>query len=52
MPHCERTALLRFRDLEGFVANISREHTVVVYGDHIPEFRVLAKTLGLAMKEF
>ncbi len=52
MPHCERTALLRFRDLEGFVADISREHTVVVYGDHIPEFRVLAKTLGLTMKEF
>jgi hypothetical protein len=52
MPHCERTALLRFRDLEAFVADISREHTVVVYGDHIPEFRVLANTLGLAMKEF
>jgi L-fucose isomerase-like protein len=52
MPHCERTALLRFRDLEGFVANISREHTVVVYGDHIPEFRILARTLGLTMKEF
>lgn len=52
MPHCERTALLRFRNLEGFVTNISREHTVVVYGGHIPEFRVLAKTLGLQMREF
>ncbi len=47
MPHCESTALLRFDDLEGFVENISREHTVVVYGDHLADLRVLAETLGL-----
>ena len=52
MPHCESSALLRFRDLEGFVANISREHTVVVYGDWIPELKVLAGLLGLNAKVF
>ena len=52
MPHCESTALLRFGDLEGFVENISREHTVVVYGDHVADFRVLAGVLGLECKVF
>jgi hypothetical protein len=51
MPHCESTALLRFRDLPGFVTNISREHTVVVYDDHVADFQVLAggalRTRGL-----
>ena len=52
MPHCESTALLRFRDLEGFVENISREHTVVVYGDHVAELEVLAGALGLDCRVF
>jgi L-fucose isomerase-like protein len=52
MPHCESTALLKFRDLEGFVENISREHTVVVYGDHVADFQVLAEVLGLECKVF
>ncbi len=52
MPHCERTALLGFRDLEGFVADISREHVVLVYGDRIPEMRVLAAVFGLRLMEF
>lgn len=52
MPHAESTALLRFDDLEGFVANISREHTVVVYGDHVAEFQVLAEVLHLECKVF
>lgn len=47
MPHCESTALLKFRDLEGFVENISREHSVVLYGQHVPDFQVLAEVLGL-----
>lgn len=47
MPHCEKTALLRFRDLPGFVDDISREHTVIVYGDHVADFRVLGDVLGL-----
>lgn len=52
MPHCESTALLRFRDLEGFVENISREHTVVVYGDHVADYQVLADVLGLECLTF
>ena len=52
LPHCESSALLRFRDLEGFVANISREHTVVVYGRHIEALRFLAGVLGLECKVF
>ncbi|MEW6072870.1 MAG: hypothetical protein AB1726_09815 [Planctomycetota bacterium] len=47
LPHCEKTALLRLRDLEGFVTNISREHPVVVYGEHAEDFAVLAEVLGL-----
>jgi L-fucose isomerase-like protein len=52
MPHCESTALLAFRDLEGFVENISREHTVVVYGDHVADMKVLAEVLKLDCKVF
>jgi L-fucose isomerase-like protein len=52
MPHCESSALLKFRDLEGFVEDISREHTVVVYGDHIEELKVLADVLKLNCKIF
>jgi len=47
MPHCESTALLEFDDLESFVENISREHTVIVYGDYQQELRVLAEVLDL-----
>ncbi len=52
MPHCEATALLRFRDLPGFVDNISREHTAVVYGDHVEDLRVLGEALGLTCMVF
>jgi len=52
MPHCESSALLEFRDLEGFVENISREHTAVVYGDHLDSLQVLARVLGLQAKVF
>jgi L-fucose isomerase-like protein len=47
MPHCESTALLEFRDLKGFISNISREHTVISYGDHVADFEILARVLGL-----
>lgn len=50
--HCESSALLRFRNLEGFVANISREHIVVVYGDHAADFQVLSQVLGLTCQVF
>jgi hypothetical protein len=52
MPHCESSALIRFKDLKGYVKNISREHTVLVYGDHVIEFEVLAHVLGLDCKVF
>jgi hypothetical protein len=47
MPHCESTALIELDDLETFVRNISREHSVFVYGDHIMEFETLARVLDL-----
>jgi hypothetical protein len=52
MPHCESSVLLRFRDMEGFVENISREHIVLVYGEHIEDFKVLGEILGLNCKVF
>jgi len=52
MPHCESSVLLSFRDLPGFVDNISREHTAVVYGDHTEELKVLGENLGLNVKVF
>jgi L-fucose isomerase-like protein len=45
--HCETTALLEFANLEKLVENISREHTVIVYGDHVQDLSVLAEVLGL-----
>ncbi len=52
MPHCESSALLKFRDLEGFVENISREHTAIVYGDHVEDMKILGEVLGLDCKVF
>jgi L-fucose isomerase-like protein len=52
MPHCESSALLEFDDLEGFVDNISREHTVILYGDRRDELRVLGDVLGLTCMSF
>ena len=52
MPHCETSALLEFRDLPGLVKNISREHTVLLYGDAIREFEILAEVLGLECQVF
>ncbi len=52
MPHCESTALLKFKNLEGFVENISREHSVIVYGDHIAELQTLCRILGLNCMTF
>ena len=52
MPHCEKTALLRFENLPAFVESISREHSVVAYGDHIEALSTLGRTLGLDVKIF
>ena len=37
----------QFRDLPGFVKHISREHTVLIYGDAIRDFEILSEVLGL-----
>jgi hypothetical protein len=47
LPHCETTALLEFDDLPKLISNISREHTVVLYGDRARELEILADSLGL-----
>ncbi len=47
MPHCESSALLKFKDLRGFVEEISREHVAVVYGSHVEEIKILAELLSL-----
>ena len=47
MPHCETSALLQFQDLQQFIAHISREHVVMVYGDHVRELEILAQVLDL-----
>ncbi len=52
MRHCEASALLRFRDLPGFIEHISREHSVLCYGEHVLDFQVLAAVLGLECKTF
>lgn len=52
MPHCEKSVLMRFRDLPGFVRAISREHPAIVYGDHLDDLRVAAPVLGLDLQVF
>jgi L-fucose isomerase-like protein len=52
LPHCEASGLLEFRDLRGFEEAVSRDHVVVVYGDHQRDFEILAGVLGLEAKIF
>jgi L-fucose isomerase-like protein len=52
MPHCESSGLLEFRDLRGFEEAVSRDHVVVIYGDHQRDFEILAGVLGLEAKTF
>jgi hypothetical protein len=52
MPHCESSGLLEFRDLNGFVEAVSRDHVVVIYGDHQRDFEILAEVLRLQPKIF
>jgi hypothetical protein len=47
LRHCESTALLEFDDLPAFIQHISREHTVILYGDHLHSLAILAEVLGL-----
>jgi L-fucose isomerase-like protein len=43
--HCETSALLEFDDLKKLIANISREHVVIVYGDYLRPLEILADVL-------
>ncbi len=52
LPHCEASGLLEFRDLRGFEEAVSRDHVVVIYGDHQRDFEILAGVLGLEAKIF
>jgi len=52
LPHCESSGLLEFRDLAGFEEAVSRDHVVVIYGDHQRDFEILAGVLGLEAKIF
>lgn len=52
LPHCEASGLLEFRDLAGFEEAVSRDHVVVIYGDHQRDFEILAGVLGLEPKIF
>lgn len=52
LPHCEASGLLEFRDLAGFEEAVSRDHVVVIYGDHQRDFEILAGVLGLEAKVF
>ncbi len=52
LPHCESSGLLEFRDLRGFEEAVSRDHVVVIYGDHQRDFEILAGVLGLEAKIF
>lgn len=52
MPHCESSALLEIHNLPEFFENVSRDHVVVVYGDHVRDYEILATTLGLEAHVF
>ena len=52
LPHCEASGLLEFRDLRSFEEAASRDHVVIVYGDHQRDFEILAGVLGLEAKIF
>jgi hypothetical protein len=52
MPHCEASGLLEFRDLRGFEGAVSRDHVVIIYGDHRRDFEILSSVLGLEAKIF
>lgn len=52
MPHCESSLLLELSNLKDFFEQVSRDHVVVVYGDHLRDFEILAGVLGLKFLAF
>ena len=51
LAHCG-SVLFEFRDLAGFEKAASRDHVVILYGDHQRDFEILAVVLGLEAKIF
>lgn len=52
MPHCESSLLLELSNLPDFFENVSRDHVIVSYGDHVREFAILAQVLGLEFSAY
>jgi L-fucose isomerase-like protein len=52
MPHCESSLLLELSNLHDFFEHVSRDHVVVLYGDHGRDFEILAGVLGLQFCKF
>jgi L-fucose isomerase-like protein len=47
MPHCESSLLLELDNLHDFFEDVSRDHVIVMYGDHRRDLEILANVLGL-----
>jgi hypothetical protein len=47
MPHCESSALLEIENLLGFAEEVSRDHVIVVYGDHMQDLRIFSQIMNL-----
>ncbi|MAT45037.1 MAG: hypothetical protein CL609_22115 [Anaerolineaceae bacterium] len=52
MPHCESSLLLELNDLHGFFEEVSRDHVIVIYGDHQRDLEILANVLGLEFQTY
>lgn len=52
LRHCESSVLFKFRNLPDFIENISREHTVFCYDDHIEDLKILGEVFGMDVKVF
>ncbi len=52
MPHCESSLLLRLDHLIHFFEQVSRDHVVILYGNHVHDLRILAEVLGLKFTVF
>jgi hypothetical protein len=52
MSHCETSLLLKLRNLPDFFENVSRDHVVVQYGDHVHDFEILVDVLGLEFSAY
>lgn len=47
MPHNEASLLLEINNLSGFFEEVSRDHVIVIYGDHQRDLEILTDILNL-----